>query len=239
MTRGGQAHAQRSAMEPSNRTPESEAEQSPQSSTPTPAPKRKTVGGAAPLETPAKVPRTAAGLVVGSWVTLKAPTRKAVDKLKASAPCLVTFLDGDDAKVLYPNQLSLFMKQFDGGILLRCRTEDCKVVNMRLCKQDDVATLDRQMICELARHLAGSGVTQDSAAASSSAQGGALAPKKLQLFKAVVARAFKDAGREVVAKDALEAILAGTFSPQEITDGLFDLSYNNKIMIADDTVFLM
>lgn len=170
---------------------------------------------------------------------MKAPTRKAVDKLKASAPCLVTFVDGDDAKVLYPNQLSLFMKQFDGGILLRCRTEDCTVVNMRLCKQEDVATLDRKMICELARHLAGSGVPKDSAPASCSAQGGALTPKKLQLFKAVVARAFKDAGREVLAKDALHDTLAGTFSAQEITDGLFDLSHNNKIMIADDTVFLV
>lgn len=190
---------------------------------------------AGPEETPAKVPRTVKEMKVGCWVTVKAGSRKAVDKNKATTPCLVTFLDGEVAKVLYPNMLSFFMHQHNGSCLIRVKTEECRADELRLCKKEDVAALDRN----IAQLLAIAVGAREQARSSTGGDEPEPSKNKMQLLTTMVARAFSDAGREALSRADLEAALSGTFSAEEISAGLKDLDDKGKILLADEAVFLI
>ena len=200
-------------------------------------------------------------LEVGDWVTLKPTSRRQVDIMKASAPCLVTSVAGAFVRVLYPNRLSLFMREKSGTDLIRCRTEQCPVENVRLCRKEDVAGLDRKLVLFLCSALApqqqvfaaapqGCTIALPSVATEEAplpdVGGGAdtqvseevtLDGKRLHELIAGVARAFEAAGRDVMEMAKLEAALAAEFSKQEVAAGLSELDRQNKLMVADDSVF--
>jgi len=173
-------------------------------------------------------------LKAGMWVTMKPSSKRKRDKLKANTPCLVTALHGETAKVMYQNQLTLFMRQYDDSVLIRCRTESCAVVDLRLCKAEDMPALDRQMILALCT------VLQDVPQAKSTGSKGLVGDKeRFDLFTACVARAFQTAKREVLERKDLEGTLVDTFSADEIAEGLSGLDSLNKIMLQDESVFFI
>jgi len=58
-------------------------------------------------------------------------------------------------------------------------------------------------------------------------------------FTALVAEAFRSEGREVLDAAALRGRLAGDFAEAEIEEGLAALEGLNKVMVADEAVFLV
>jgi len=192
---------------------------------------------------------------VGDWVSMKPVSRRQVDIMKASAPCLVTSVAVDFVRVLYPNRLSLYMRQKNGTELIRCRTEQCVLESLRACRKEDVAGLDRKLALFLCSALA-----PQQQVFAAPPQGGCIAPpdvaveeappsagdgtvseealdgRRLKELIVGVARAFEASGRDVMGMVKLQAALAD-FSQHEVAAGLAELDRQNKVMIADDSVF--
>eukprot|EP00931_Biecheleriopsis_adriatica_P118654 TRINITY_DN94003_c0_g1_i1.p1 TRINITY_DN94003_c0_g1~~TRINITY_DN94003_c0_g1_i1.p1 ORF type:complete len:241 (-),score=48.92 TRINITY_DN94003_c0_g1_i1:46-738(-) len=198
----------------------------------------------------------APSLEVACWVTVCPPSRKKVDALKASVPCLITSIcaDSDTATVLYPNRLSLFLQQADGGTV-RFRTESVAVSRLCACKAEDVSALDRKMVQILCSVISerkadpsakvvakAEALCEDGSAASAAAAQPSpvaeLDKDKLQAFTRCVAKAFLDARRSILQKSQLCTNLVDAgFTQAEVEIGLVRLDDLCKIMISDDTVF--
>jgi len=196
---------------------------------------------------------------VGDWVLVKATSRRSVDRLKAKTPCLVTLVADGRVQVLYPNQLAVFLHQKDGEVSVRFRTEACDLADVRAYRGEAASLLDRKMIVALCSSVAGA------AAASAAKRGGETAPAPmpaanppeesppeclapavavrdqgwLLAFTAGVAQAFRAEGREVLDRAALAGRLAGAYTPDELDEGLAALDRLNKVMIADNAIFLV
>lgn len=183
------------------------------------------------------LPTSSSVLAVGDWVTLKAESRRSIDVNKSTAKCFITSIDGDSAKVLYPNNLSLFLHMSDESVMLRARTETCSLSRARLVDKAEVPRLDRTMVKLLAQALTATKETmvcEPASAKGSAASKTALTKNQMLLLTTCVSRAFGE--RTVMAKDELKKALTETFSEEEIRIGLVALDSLNKIFIADDSV---
>mmetsp|Transcript_95826 Transcript_95826/g.184809 ORF Transcript_95826/g.184809 Transcript_95826/m.184809 type:complete len:228 (-) Transcript_95826:162-845(-) len=190
----------------------------------------------------------AESIVVGTWVTLLAESRRQVDRLKADVACLVTSVNRESmtATVLFPNRLSLFLQQHDGAAV-RFRTETQPISRLRACRAEDVTELDRKMIlrlCSVISERKEEAVPKPSTEAKIDVAVNAIAAsptldgERMKVFVSCVANAFAVARREILEKVKLFSAMAEAgFAEHEINSGLQTLEDWNKIMIADDTVF--
>lgn len=172
------------------------------------------------------------------------------------APAVVTSITGDLLHVLYPNLLSVFFYKMQGDeSLLKFRTETCERDQVCVCSKDKFADLDRIMtlvLCQaLSRKprgplldtgvadLADGGGKEVQSPPSSIVEGGDVSRELLRDITVCVSRAFQSAGRDVLSKSHLETILMETFSLAEARACLLHLDRQNKVMLAEDAVFLV
>jgi len=188
-----------------------------------------------------------ASVAAGSWVTLTPESRRQADRLKASVACLVTSVNQESATatVLFPNRLSLFLRQHDGAAV-RFRTEMQPISRLHACKIEDVSGLDRKMILTLCsvlsehREEVASKLGMDARATETveAPAASTMDGERMTAFVSGVAKVLVAAKREILEKAKLcSAMAEAGFEEQEINSGLQAMEDWNKIMVSDDTVF--
>lgn len=208
--------------------------------TPSPLAKRGLDGPSPPSSKKQRNPKHL-DLSVGMWVTIKAASRRKVDCAKAETPCLVTRVQDSRATVLYPNMLSVFLnKQSDGTVTVKFSTEECDLALIR-AYDGDVTSLDRKLRLNLCQAIARAEkpCCPERVPGSVEPCEGLRGEAWMTEFTVSVSRAFQALGREIFDKKALHAVLLANYSSIEIDDGLKALDKSNKVMMADDAVFLI
>lgn len=207
-----------------------------------------------------RVQPPAVAVRVGDWITMVPISRREVDLKKAISPCVVTSVTGDLLHVLYPNMLSVFFYKTQGDAsVLEFKTETCERDQARVCSREKFADLDRSMTLVLCQALArkrqsgpesaigvadladggGKEVQSPPSKKDVRMEGGDISRELLNDISACVAKAFQSAGRDVLSKSHLETLVTETFSIAEARACLLHLEGQNKVMLAEDAVFLI